>query len=398
MKKILFIAPDSYPINGAESIVNIKLLAVLSQSGEFQIDLISKNNKNKEYKSNSLKDLGVNLRSINIIEVDNKLSIKSIWGHLMSLVRFGVVFKGSHWAVKALDVAIELCKNNNYDYVLTKNASAPLVGECLQRKKGIKWVATWNDPYPHYLYPKIYADFFKARKSFMSWRTISLLRKADIHIFPSKQLRNFMLPKYGLDIRQTIIIPHVAIPKSFEKTFSKDKLRMIHSGNISYPRDVRIFLEGLKMFITKNNITNISFDILGTSDEQTKNNVLEMQLDSYVNFIPPVSYNDSLVLLKEYDVAVIIEAVLDDGIFLPTKVADFMQERMPILAVSPRTGVLRDLNMSSNINYYAFNESVDSVYNALCNIYSDFSEGNLKSSIIPESYTARVITNMYSKM
>ena len=42
MKKILMIAPASYPVNGAEAIVNIKLLKALSDSGEFEIDLISK--------------------------------------------------------------------------------------------------------------------------------------------------------------------------------------------------------------------------------------------------------------------------------------------------------------------------------------------------------------------
>ena len=49
------------------------------------------------------------------------------------------------------------------------------------------------------------------------------------------------------------------------------------------------------------------------------------------------------------------------GIFLPTKVADFMQERMPILAISTNDGVLIDLYESSNVNYFAHNESVDSV-------------------------------------
>ena len=47
MKKILMIAPASYPVNGAEAIVNIKLLKALSDSGKFEIDLISKKNKKK---------------------------------------------------------------------------------------------------------------------------------------------------------------------------------------------------------------------------------------------------------------------------------------------------------------------------------------------------------------
>lgn len=44
MKRILFIAPASFPVTGAENIVNIKLLQALSKSGDFEIDLVSKNN------------------------------------------------------------------------------------------------------------------------------------------------------------------------------------------------------------------------------------------------------------------------------------------------------------------------------------------------------------------
>lgn len=42
MKRILFIAPASFPVTGAENIVNIKLLQALSKSGDFEIDLVSK--------------------------------------------------------------------------------------------------------------------------------------------------------------------------------------------------------------------------------------------------------------------------------------------------------------------------------------------------------------------
>ena len=395
MKKILFIAPDSYPINGAESIVNIKLLSVLSQSEDFHIDLISKNSKVKEYKSNSLEELGVKVNSINVIEVDNRLTMKSIFGHLASLFKFGVVFKGSHWAVKALTVALRLCENNKYDYVLTKNASAPLVGAYLKKNKGLKWVATWNDPYPHYLYPPIYANFFKAKKTIMMEKVVSLMRKADMHIFPSKQLRDYMITNLKIEEVDTIIIPHVAIPKKIEKKFAENKLRMIHSGSIAYPRNAEIFLRGLKLFIEKNNVTNISFDILGSSDNQTKQNVKELQLEEYVNFLPPVSYNKSLEMLKEYDVAVIVEAILEKGIFLPTKVGEFMQERMPILAISPNDGVLRDLYESSNVNYFANNESVDSVYEALCNVYKDFTLKKLQSSSIPSAYSPTEVVKKY---
>jgi hypothetical protein len=42
-------------------------------------------------------------------------------------------------------------------------------------------------------------------------------------------------------------------------------------------------------------------------------------------------------------VSVVIEATLPEGIFFPSKVADFVQVGRPILAVSPAVGTLNDL-------------------------------------------------------
>ena len=57
MKRVLFIAPKSYPVTGAEEIVNIKLLMTMSESGQFQIDLISKKEKDRDYPSRKIEDL-----------------------------------------------------------------------------------------------------------------------------------------------------------------------------------------------------------------------------------------------------------------------------------------------------------------------------------------------------
>lgn len=44
-KRILFIAPESFPVNGAEAIVNIKQLEILSNAG-CVIDVVSKKKGN----------------------------------------------------------------------------------------------------------------------------------------------------------------------------------------------------------------------------------------------------------------------------------------------------------------------------------------------------------------
>ena len=67
MKRILVIAPQSYPVTGAESIVNIKQLKALSNSSEFEIDLVSKRSKQGNYKTDDFSTTQIKLKSLNII-------------------------------------------------------------------------------------------------------------------------------------------------------------------------------------------------------------------------------------------------------------------------------------------------------------------------------------------
>ena len=201
------IAPSSYPVDGAESIVNIKLLKALSDSGKFEIDLIARQRHWSNYVTASFESYGINVKSLNVITVDNKINFKTIWGHFMALLLFGVVFKGAHWAVKALPVVKRLIKKNKYDYVLTKNAPSFLLGYYLKKHYGQKWIATWNDPYPEIKYPEPYGRGYDADESWSVRRTISIMHKwVDMHIFPSERLKNHMLHYLKVDNGKTCII------------------------------------------------------------------------------------------------------------------------------------------------------------------------------------------------
>ena len=77
-KKILVIAPQSYPVTGAEAIVNTKMLQAMARSGAFEVDLVSKKDKWQNYESEALEELGLGLNSLNIIEVDNQINFRVI--------------------------------------------------------------------------------------------------------------------------------------------------------------------------------------------------------------------------------------------------------------------------------------------------------------------------------
>lgn len=398
MKKVLLIAPASYPVYGAESIVNIKLLKAFTNSSIFEIDLLSKESKWSDYPSNSLDELGVKLKSLNIVEVNNKLSLRTIWLHIKSLFVFGSVFKGSHWAIKALPVIKELVTKNNYDFVLTKNAPSLLLGYYIKKKYGIKWVATWNDPYPVIKYPVPYGKGCDVKLNILDKLQLRIMRCADIHIFPNNRLRDYMLKYLSVQEKSTMIVPHVVndVEEWDKSKFKKrTQLRLIHSGNILPPRNPQNLIKAVNL-LSDDIANNILIAILGVKKSEDFHGV--NQTREVFQFLPPVTYCDSISILKNYDVAMIIEAPCEEGIFLPTKVSDFMQLNIPIWAISPQKGVLNDLYKSGNIPYFSNIDDVESIKETLTIIHKDYQAGHVRNNKIPDNYTEEDIVNQYRSL
>ena len=175
-KKILLIAPSSIPTFGAEAIVNKKLIFTLVKSEKFEIDLISQRIKWKHY---PVEEQDIPLKSIHIIDNDLRVTPIMIWQHILAFFKFGITFKAIHWAVKALPIAEKLVKQNKYDYILTKDAPSFVIGNYLKHKYGIKWIATWNDPYPGVKYPCPYGKGWSASGNVFDKMCTSAMEGAD---------------------------------------------------------------------------------------------------------------------------------------------------------------------------------------------------------------------------
>jgi glycosyltransferase involved in cell wall biosynthesis len=397
-KKILFIAPSSFPVNSPEAIVNIKLLELLS-SNDYQIDLISKKIKWSNYPSTqSLEDLDVKINRNIVVEVDNKLTLKTLFQHLCIYFLFGTVFKGAHWAYEVIFNNRSFFKDEKYDYVITKDTPSFLIGYYLKKKYGLKWISTWNDPYPPLKYPVPYGSGLNAKMPFYNKGTIRIMDFADKHIFPNERLRNYMLNYLDPDKTKTIIIPHLAYEPILGKTKNEKKLRLIHSGNVRSPRDPKIVVQAFTKFVADTNANDIDLDFIGIFDNELIELVKSVDCESQINLLPPVEYKQSLELLKEYDLALIIEAPCEEGIFLPTKVGDYMSHKTPIFSISPSIGVLNDLYVENYVQYFADISNEDDIYEEFKKIYSDYKSDQLKNSRFNDTYGKEYILKLYNTL
>ncbi len=395
-KHILVIAPASIPITGAEAICNVKLLRVLSENG-YKIDLISKRMKYTHYPETNLAELGLNLNSVNTIEVDNKISLKVIWQHLCCLFIFGTVFKGAHWAYCVLKVAKELCKKNQYDAIITKNSPSELLGYYFKKKNGIKWIATWNDPYPTKKYPKPYGNGVNTKLFILERPLLKKMEEADYHIFPNQRIRDYMSNYINIPAEKTRIIPHVVIPREHIDT-PHENLKIVHLGNVLPPRDATPFLRALSEFIKNKQDAKIEIAFIGQTPQSIKDYIKTTHLEKYVKVFPPVKYEESQEILETYDIQLIVEAPCEEGIFLPTKVSDSMQLGKPIFTISPSVGVLNDLYKKGHISYFSSVKDEKDILATLEQVYNDFTNGKLKTFSLEKSYSPQTIFQQYDEI
>lgn len=400
MKRILFVTSSCFPVRGAECIVNARLLSVLSKSGRFKIDLVTKKSKWQNYPSDSLEQYGIQLESLDMIEVDNTINIKTIWQHFLAYLKFGIVNKGDHWALKALPTIKKLINNNNYDYILTRAQPSHLIGNYVKKKYGVKWVCTWNDPYPTEMYPTPYGKGNNELVASKYSKTINLMQNADVFIYPNKRLADYMNKFIKASDDRIKVVPHVMMDSPQQTTKKKgEKLSFIHSGDCTGGRSAHLFLLALKEMISHGSVNGEDFLVcfMGKLNEEDRHLVKDPMLKDVVVFQEPVSYLKSLAILKDYDIALIIEAPWDEGVFLPTKVSDFMMAGKRIFTISPQNGLLHDLYIQGFIPYYANVMDYKSIKKELERIVQDSRRGDFNSFNIkvPEEYTKEYVLNAY---
>ena len=87
-----------------------------------------------------------------------------------------------------------------------------------------------------------------------------------------------------------------------------------------------------------------------------------------------------------------------EGIFLPTKVGDFIGSEIPVYAISPSVGILNDMYKRNEIGYFSPCGNESEIENTLVDIYSDFKNRSLKLFPFDEEKLKERIISTYSKL
>ena len=385
--RILLIASGYLPYTFSENLCNAKLVYAL-QEESWEVDVISKQDEGPTYTAEwsepwmCLKEHTYEIQ----YPLGNKLS--RIYDFVLCSVQMGgFPLIGIRWARRAFRKALELHKIRHYDAIFTRspNDISHIVGHRLSKKTKVKWIANWNDP-ASTIWPEPYThQFSKSKYRMLNRYNHICLKNATINTFPSQNLLAHFQSFYPfLKNQRTIVIPHIGLaenilPSSIYK--KRDKIYFCHSGNLSFQRNPENTFNAIKELIDEKSI-HIQLDIMGHVNAYTLSLIKKYSLENHVYFTGSYSYIEALQKMQEYDVFVLIEAMMKEGIFFPSKFTDYAQLNKPILAISPSSGFANSILKEngggiavSNEDYKDIKKGIECLYhawenNTINNIYN----------------------------
>lgn len=398
MKRILFIAPESFPVMSSEAICNSKVAYSLAKAG-YKVDVYTCNDRNTYPTDKRLDEYLRGSENLTIYTVAAKVLVSrqySFWTNVKNgLKNLSIFLKSGYWyngisipygIFQAIEKNIRKWGGNPYDVMITRGFVTEYAGIRLKQKYGIKWIANWNDPYPDERFPAPYGKGFDCKLPYLTQKILDDLQQyVDMHTFPSDRLRKYMLRYFNhTDEAETLTIPHMAhseILPLVKKDKEHDGLfNIVHCGSVGKPRDPRFFLQALSNVISSEPVewTNcIRCNFVGNYDADLDGFVKKLGLEQYVKLLPPLVYADSLAFISTCDMALIVEAICEEGIYMPTKFVDSLQCGLPVFCVSPHEGTLKDMVNKYGVGYYCDNTSVKDIEVSLRKAITDFHANKL---------------------
>src|SRR5262249_49777987 len=150
--------------------------------------------------------------------------------------------------------------------------------------------------------------------------------------FPCQRLRDYSL--LGSRRRAGVhVVPHIGT--AVKPTTGERDFIIVHAGKLrvheATGRRTNAMLEGLAQFFkarpTARERTRLVF--VGPEDQLTTQQATELGIRSSVTSIGQVSYDASLEHIANATICLLIEGDFDIGIFLPSKLCDYIAARKP---------------------------------------------------------------------
>ena len=388
MKKGLVISWYFPPINSSEGLCTFKLL----KNSKYEYDVYTqKTNKSWSYDTNEDKLVSPNINTI-----------------------FSKAKDINEWVTDG----ISFCNQNisKYDFIMTRSMAPESheIGLAVKKEHPeMFWVASFGDPIANNPYltiieqkspyrvkgngilnqrikyilsPKrILKNIFweyKDKKYKKNYTRLyrdpilqdEVLKLCDLIIFNNPYQKDFMLNGYSDEIKdKAIVLPHGYDKDFYEDpkkiTKSKNKVVISYLGHLDETRTPHNFLMALKRLREnkKELYDKLEFNIYGNMADKDKLLLVDNDLCDVVKFKKVVKYFESLKIMQESDLLLLVDAnlgnVISNNIFYAAKLADYIGSGSDIFTVTMLDGASADITKESG--GVVSSHSIEDIYNNL---------------------------------
>lgn len=289
---------------------------------------------------------------------------------------------------------------DEYAFIMSRSMPAEcheLAIKIKEKIPDVKWIASFGDPLVdtpyinditmggqdnpfkmvHYL-AKEDLSFLRASRVFVSptrlarkyvWRkdkqigseieryfeyvNLTTLVEADVVIYNNIYQFEHAFSRTGLKKYQSkgVVLEHSYDPGLYpkKKTKKNSKITFVYVGHLDHNRNVHTLLEALSEMKKRDPELSkkVEFVFYGHMDDSDKVFILDYDLVDLVKINKDITYLESLNVIKDADWAILVDAnftsIVDDCIYLPAKLMDYMGARTNVFSISHVKGAGSDI-------------------------------------------------------
>jgi hypothetical protein len=214
-----------------------------------------------------------------------------------------------------------------------------LVGLELKRRFGLPWLAHFSDPWAD--------NPFRRFQPIANWRNRVLearvIREADCIVFTSIETLDMVMSKYPEAWKaKARVLPHSFKTADFAEATpvaaADDKILLRYLGNFYGHRTPFPLFEALERLVAQNPEKEQDFrvELVGSLPKWMRlHRALKRLPPGLLTLREPVSYRQSLRLMQQSDLLLVIDAPAKTSVFLPSKLVDYIGSGRPILGIVP---------------------------------------------------------------
>lgn len=399
---IVVVSKTFPPAAVAESHVTAKVVHGLLQSGA-QVTVVTSTEWGDSHTALEKRMMHPNLRVLRTRVIESAARIPI---HLACALRLRLPIGPAHfvWSGRRLFDQIERPPDLIYARGLPSHAY--FLGARLSHDYRVPLILHIADPWPKRNMPPPYSKTRDAAELWEEWASNGPLLAAAAFTVPGERLSRYLRARLpAMASKPVHVLPHpvapwepVAVP-GFPGDRTTGRMELVHAGRLDNQRDPSNFLLGLRQFLDAHPHA-IRLTLIGAGWTPLPQLIESLRLSGDVILMETMEYLQTLSALRSADVLLLLEAVLSEGIFLPSKFADYCWAARPIFAVTQQNSEVADYLNKIAIPITPANSSPEHFARALESLHQQWMAGTLRdaSTLCAEFDLTRLTDRLLSIM